>query len=112
MRALQPNLDFIVGRHASIREDGHGIPRPYDPRLHRAAKSLLLAGIRLYQAFVSPVTFSACKFHPSCSRYAYEAVERHGARRGAWLALQRLWRCRPFAPGGCDPVPEILEEAQ
>ena len=77
----------------------------------RAAKTLLLAFIRLYQVFLSPVTFSACKFHPSCSRFAYEAVERHGARRGGWLALKRLWRCRPFAPGGYDPVPEDPEEA-
>lgn len=62
--------------------------------------------IRAYQAFLSPLAPAVCKFHPSCSRYAYEAIELHGARRGGWLALQRLWRCRPFAPGGYDPVPE------
>lgn len=75
------------------------------------AKALLLAAIRAYQAFLSPLAFSSCKFHPSCSRYAAEAIERHGARRGAWLALKRLWRCRPFAPGGYDPVPESADEA-
>jgi hypothetical protein len=112
MRALQPNLDFAVGHHANVTEGGRGMPRPYNPGLHRTVRALLLAGIRLYQAFLSPVAFSACKFHPSCSRYAYEAIERHGARRGLRLALERLWRCRPFAPGGHDPVPEILEEVQ
>lgn len=70
------------------------------------ASRLLLMAIRVYQGFLSPLMPSACKFYPSCSRYAYEAVERHGGRRGAWLAAQRLLRCRPFVPGGFDPVPE------
>ncbi|MGA8449959.1 MAG: membrane protein insertion efficiency factor YidD, partial [Candidatus Acidiferrales bacterium] len=48
----------------------------------------------------------ACKFYPSCSRYAQEAIEMHGARRGVWLAMKRLGRCRPFTKGGFDPVPE------
>ena len=74
------------------------------------AETLLLAAIRAYQVFLSPLAFSACKFHPSCSRYAYEAIERHGVRRGVWLAMKRLWRCRPFAPGGYDPVPDAGEE--
>lgn len=69
-------------------------------------RTFLLAAIRAYQAFLSPVVPAVCKFHPSCSRYAYEAIERYGARRGMKLALARLWRCRPFAPGGYDPVPE------
>jgi len=56
--------------------------------------------------FFSSLLPSACKFHPSCSRYAYQAIALHGARRGAWLALKRLLRCRPFSPGGYDPVPE------
>jgi putative membrane protein insertion efficiency factor len=67
---------------------------------------LLLAAVRVYQGFFSPLMPSACKFYPSCSRYAYEAIEGHGARRGAWLALRRVLRCRPFSPGGVDPVPE------
>ncbi len=50
-----------------------------------------------------------CKFYPSCSRYAAEAIERHGAARGARLALARLWRCRPFTRGGFDPVPDADE---
>lgn len=72
-------------------------------------RTLLLFTIRAYQGFVSPLVPAVCKFHPSCSRYAYEAIERYGARRGAWLALARLWRCRPFAPGGYDPVPDADE---
>jgi uncharacterized protein len=66
----------------------------------------LLTVLRIYQGFFSPLMPSACKFYPSCSRYAYEAIGVHGARRGSWLALRRLARCRPFSPGGIDPVPE------
>jgi len=72
---------------------------------------LLLVGVRFYQAILSPLMFSICKFYPSCSHYAAEALERHGARRGLRLAAERLWRCRPFTPGGYDPVPEELEPA-
>ena len=67
---------------------------------------LLLGALRIYQGFVSPLMPSACKFYPSCSAYAAEAVERHGVRPGAALAIRRLLRCRPFSPGGVDPVPE------
>jgi uncharacterized protein len=73
---------------------------------------LLLLAIRAYQMVLSPLVGSACKFYPSCSTYAYQAVERWGARRGAWLAVKRLLRCRPFSPGGWDPVPEIAEAAE
>jgi uncharacterized protein len=58
---------------------------------------------------LAPFVGGACKFYPSCSNYAYEAVSRHGARRGSVLAIQRLLRCRPFTQGGFDPVPEELE---
>jgi len=63
--------------------------------------------VRVYQGYLSPLMPLACKFYPSCSRYAYEAIERYGARRGVWLAIRRLLRCRPFVWGGIDPVPEI-----
>lgn len=66
----------------------------------------LIAALRVYRGFVSPLLPSACKFYPSCSHYGMEAIERWGARRGAWLALRRVLRCRPFSPGGYDPVPE------
>ena len=69
----------------------------------------LLAFLRTYKVFLSPFFGGACKYYPSCSNYAYEAIERHGARRGMVLALKRLGRCRPFTPGGFDPVPAEAE---
>jgi putative membrane protein insertion efficiency factor len=59
---------------------------------------------------LAPLMPSACKFYPSCSRYAAEAIARHGAAAGLRLAAKRLWRCRPFTQGGFDPVPESLSE--
>lgn len=67
---------------------------------------LLLGAIRVYQMFFSALMPSACKFYPSCSKYAAGAVELHGARQGFWLALKRLARCHPFSRGGVDLVPE------
>jgi uncharacterized protein len=61
--------------------------------------------IRIYQYTVSPLLGPRCRFYPSCSQYALEAVQQHGALKGAWLALVRLLRCQPFHPGGFDPVP-------
>ncbi|MEX2446580.1 MAG: membrane protein insertion efficiency factor YidD [Dehalococcoidia bacterium] len=69
-------------------------------------RTILLTLIRLYQRAVSPNLGVACRFEPSCSHYAYEAIERHGAARGAWLAARRLGRCRPGGDTGYDPVPE------
>jgi hypothetical protein len=69
------------------------------------ARGLLFA-VRVYQAFFSALMPSACKFYPSCSHYAAEAVQIHGARRGSWLALRRVARCHPFTRGGVDLVPE------
>jgi putative membrane protein insertion efficiency factor len=65
---------------------------------------LVLGFIRLYQFLVSPMLPPACRFWPTCSRYAYDAISRHGVVRGAWLGLRRLCRCHPFHPGGYDPV--------
>lgn len=72
-------------------------------------KTLLLAGVRGYQYFVRPMLGDNCRFYPSCSDYAREAVERHGALRGSWLAVKRIGRCHPFHPGGYDPVPDPTE---
>jgi putative membrane protein insertion efficiency factor len=69
----------------------------------------LLAFVRFYKIFLSPFLGGACKFYPSCSNYAQEAIELHGARRGSWLALKRLGRCRPFTKGGFDPVPDAVD---
>jgi len=68
---------------------------------------LALASVRAYQIFLGPFFGGSCKFHPSCSRYTYEAIERFGARRGAWLGLKRFLRCRPFSAGGYDPLPDF-----
>ena len=70
-----------------------------------AARALLFA-VRVYQSFFSALMPSACKFYPSCSHYAVEALRIHGARRGTWLALRRLSRCHPFTRGGVDLVPD------
>jgi putative membrane protein insertion efficiency factor len=76
----------------------------------RAPAWLLLAGIRFYQAVFAPVMPVGCKFYPSCSHYAAEAIARHGVARGVWLAAARLLRCRPFTKGGFDPVPDVVED--
>jgi putative membrane protein insertion efficiency factor len=62
-------------------------------------KALLLAAIRFYQRRVSPALPPACRYQPTCSRYAYEAIDRHGALRGSWLAVRRLLRCHPLRAG-------------
>ena len=73
--------------------------------MSRSARALLFA-VRIYQTFFSAMMPSACKFYPSCSHYAAEALGIHGARRGSWLALKRISRCHPFARGGVDLVPD------
>lgn len=69
----------------------------------------LLALIGFYRRAISPMTPPSCRFTPTCSAYAEEAVRRHGARRGGWLAVRRLARCHPFGGSGYDPVPEVVE---
>lgn len=66
---------------------------------------LLAFLVRLWQLGLSPLLGPSCRFHPSCSAYAIEALERHGARYGTWLAARRVARCHPFHEGGLDPVP-------
>ena len=68
-------------------------------------KVLLLFMLRAYQYAIRPMMGANCRFFPSCSDYAREAVERHGAAKGAWLAVRRVVRCHPYHPGGYDPVP-------
>jgi len=66
---------------------------------------LLVGLLTMYRRFVSPMLGPRCRFYPSCSAYALEAVQLHGALRGSWLAVRRLSRCHPFHAGGLDPVP-------
>jgi len=68
-------------------------------------KEVLASLVRGYRYFISPLLPPACRFHPNCSAYAEEALERHGALRGGWLATRRLCRCGPWHSGGFDPVP-------
>lgn len=68
-------------------------------------RKLVLAAIRLYQRMLSPLLGARCRFHPSCSAYAAEAITRHGLVRGAGLAVRRVSRCHPLNEGGFDPVP-------
>lgn len=63
--------------------------------------------IRLYQLTLSKALPPSCRFYPSCSQYAYEAISRYGVFRGGWLGLKRLACCHPFHPGGYDPVPDL-----
>lgn len=67
---------------------------------------LVVFGLLVYKGAISPLLPSCCKFYPTCSMYAKEAVERHGVARGLVLAVKRLGRCRPFSAGGHDPVPD------
>lgn len=68
-------------------------------------KTIFLAAIRFYRAVLSPMFPPSCRYVPTCSAYALEAITRYGARRGGWLALKRICRCHPFHKGGYDPVP-------
>lgn len=68
-------------------------------------KRVLLALVRFYRAAVSPYRNPCCRFSPTCSQYALEALEKYGALKGGWLAFRRILRCNPFHKGGYDPVP-------
>jgi len=81
-------------------------PPPSAPgRLTRLPRLVLVYLVKGYQVSLSPLLPPSCRYYPSCSAYAVEALERHGALRGSWLALRRILRCHPFRPGGFDPVP-------
>jgi putative membrane protein insertion efficiency factor len=66
---------------------------------------VLIFFVRGYQVALSPLLPSSCRYFPSCSAYAVEALQKHGALKGGWLAVKRIARCHPFRPGGYDPVP-------
>jgi hypothetical protein len=103
-------LDDTISRLGAPRRLGHALIERPGPaqRTHRASAVLVFLGvvvIRLYQGLLRPLLIGHCKFHPTCSEYAVEALHAHGPLRGGWLALRRVARCHPFGPGGLDPVP-------
>ncbi|WOV86380.1 membrane protein insertion efficiency factor YidD [Sporosarcina oncorhynchi] len=69
-------------------------------------KSILIGIIKIYQKVISPLTPPTCRFYPTCSHYGIEALQKHGAVKGSWLAVRRISKCHPFHEGGFDPVPE------
>jgi putative membrane protein insertion efficiency factor len=96
----------------AFRAAGGGTRPPaaqHRPKSLSLTAHVLLAAIRVYQMSFSALMPSACKFYPSCSKYAVIALQLHGARHGSWLALRRLARCHPFTRGGVDLVPEPEE---
>lgn len=86
------------------RRDAATAHRPPDA-LPAVLERPLIALLRGYKRWISPLLGPRCRFHPSCSSYAMTALERHGVVRGGWLALRRIARCHPLNPGGFDPVP-------
>lgn len=74
-------------------------------RVLNMTKKIMLSLIRFYQLAISPYHKPCCRFTPTCSRYAYEAIIKYGALKGGYLALKRILRCNPFCKGGYDPVP-------
>jgi putative membrane protein insertion efficiency factor len=75
-------------------------------------RQTLIALLRFYKRFVSPLLGQHCRFHPSCSEYAMQALDIHGVFKGSWLTLKRLARCQPFCEGGLDPVPPRKQAPQ
>ena len=72
-------------------------------------KTILIGLIKVYRLFISPLFPPCCRFRPTCSKYALEAINRFGVLKGSWLSVKRISRCHPFHPGGYDPVPTLEE---
>ncbi len=89
---------------ANLHPETHASPAAAASRLRWIVARALVACIVAYQKVLSPVLPSTCRFVPTCSQYAREAIEKHGPVRGVWLAVRRLGRCHPYGGSGCDPV--------
>jgi uncharacterized protein len=104
---------FAAGSRTGEIDSAHSVTASSSSSMETGGRSLsawvLLALVQFYRIFLSHFFGGACKFDPSCSKYAQGAIARHGARRGVVLALKRLGRCRPFTKGGFDPVPDKEE---
>lgn len=79
--------------------------RTYWPLPREAVKNALTGSIKFYRQWISPAFPPSCRFYPTCSAYALEAVEKYGPLKGSWMGLKRILRCHPWNPGGFDPVP-------
>ena len=91
-------------RRAALRRvPGHRVRRAHEGNV---IDRLLIAALRVYKRWISPLLGPRCRFHPTCSEYAMQAIARFGAVRGSWLAVRRIARCHPLHPGGHDPVPD------
>ena len=88
-----------------------GIFRFNPTLLDLGMKILLIWLIKGYRLFISPLFPPTCRFQPTCSLYAIQAIERFGVFRGSWIAIMRILRCHPFHPGGYDPVPNVQEQS-
>ncbi|WP_125666170.1 membrane protein insertion efficiency factor YidD [Paenibacillus baekrokdamisoli] len=73
-------------------------------------KKIVQAPIHFYRRFISPIKPPTCRFYPTCSEYALQAIEKHGPAKGSWLAAKRICKCHPFHPGGIDFVPPTRQE--
>lgn len=74
-------------------------------------RHLLIVLIKWYQLLLSPIMGNACRFHPTCSNYGIEAIEKHGAIKGSYLTIKRIMRCQPLCKGGYDPVPDVKKSS-
>ncbi len=95
----------LVGEGSAPQANADSSPRKQSPR---PGITICLFLIRVYQQFFSPLMPLGCRFYPTCSHYAAEAIARHGALRGLWMGVRRILRCHPFSFGGFDPVPNEL----
>jgi putative membrane protein insertion efficiency factor len=83
-------------------------PKAVLPSGSTLLRALLIAPIRFYRYFLSPWVGQSCRFTPTCSVYAIQAIERHGPLHGTYLGFRRICRCHPYSPGGVDPVPPLF----
>ena len=102
-RAVIPCLGTCSNRAATHRGTHHGASLYQGTVIDR----LLIVLLRGYKRWISPLLGPRCRFHPTCSEYAMQAIGRFGALKGGWLAVRRILRCHPLHPGGHDPVPPI-----
>jgi putative membrane protein insertion efficiency factor len=103
-------LPFPASKPTITPLSGGAIAKVLIPLVHRVDRllaALVLACLRAYKLFVSPLFAGCCRFEPSCADYTAEAVRTHGSMRGSWLGLRRLSRCRPLGGHGFDPVPPV-----